>query len=58
MHNCQNCVNVLVGLIHCGLAEFTAGACFTLNQGQTPFVDGVFCTQGKVGTTTYEHVGV
>ena len=57
-HNCQNCVNVQVSLIHCGLAEFTARACFTLNQCETPFAKGVFCTQARVGTTTYEQVGV
>ena len=38
-HNWQNSVNVQVSLFYCGLAEFTAGACFTLNQCQTPFVD-------------------
>ena len=58
MHNCQNGVNVRIGLIHFCLAELPAGACFTLNHCLTPFVDGLFCTQAEPGTTIYAQVGV
>ena len=42
----QNCRNVQVSSIYCGLVKCDAGGCFTLNQRQTPFVHGVLCTQG------------
>ena len=57
-HDWQNCVNVQVTSIYCGLAEFDAGACFTRNECQTLFAEGVFCKQAQEGTTTYEQIRV
>jgi len=35
-----------------------AGACGTINQYQTPFYDGVFCTDGAIDISTNKQIGV
>mmetsp|Transcript_1050 Transcript_1050/g.2887 ORF Transcript_1050/g.2887 Transcript_1050/m.2887 type:complete len:443 (-) Transcript_1050:254-1582(-) len=63
----QHCIDMEVGQTYeVHWPHSAAGACGTLNQYQTPFYDGVFCTDEVVGgmldandpRTTYNSIGV
>jgi len=64
-YNWMHCVDMHVGETYeVHWPHSSAGACGTPNQYQTPFYDGVFCSQAVVNlvlegkATTYENVGV
>merc|ERR1719487_1460579 len=58
----EHCVNMHVGMTYeVHWPHSAAGACGTPNQYQTPFYDGVFCTDGIVTLdplNTYQKIGV
>jgi len=61
-YNWQHCVDMHVGETYeVHWPHSAAGACGTPNQYQTPFYDGVFCTDGIITLSplnTFEKIGV
>ena len=54
----QHCKHMQVGETYeVHWPHSAAGACGTINQYQTPFYDGVFCTDGVISSTN-KHIGV